>query len=137
MKKKGVIITSILIIIIGACLAAIGIKSSIETNLKELADLTITNVDLTKVEDGVYEGSCKVFPVAAEVKVTINNHKITDIELVKHDNGKGGPAEIIPSKVVEAQTLEVDIVSHATHSSKVILKAIENAITKNPVDKSK
>ncbi|GAI95081.1 unnamed protein product, partial [marine sediment metagenome] len=31
-------------------------------------------------------------------------------------------------KVVEAQTLQVDAVSGATYSSKVILKAIENAL---------
>jgi len=30
--------------------------------------------------------------------------------------------------VVEAQTLEVDAISGATYSSKVILKAIENAL---------
>jgi uncharacterized protein with FMN-binding domain len=60
--------------------------------------------------------------------VTINNHKITGIELVKHNHGQGAPAEVITGKVVEAQTLEVDIVSGATYSSKVILKAIENAL---------
>jgi uncharacterized protein with FMN-binding domain len=57
-----------------------------------------------------------------------HNHKIEYIELVKHKNGRGGPAEIIPIKVVEAQSLDVDIVSGATSSSKVILKAIENAL---------
>ena len=55
-------------------------------------------------------------------------HMIKEIELKKHDNGQGFPAEIIPGKVVEAQSLEVDIVSGATYSSKVILKAIENAL---------
>ncbi|MBA7580983.1 hypothetical protein ES708_22882 [subsurface metagenome] len=53
---------------------------------------------------------------------------IAGIELVKHRSGQGAPAEMIASKVVEAQTLEVDVVSGATYSSKVILKAIENAL---------
>ncbi len=60
--------------------------------------------------------------------MTVKNHQITEIELVKHKSGRGAPAEIIPSKVVEAQTLQVDAVSGATYSSKVILKAIENAL---------
>ena len=86
-----------------------------------------------KVVDGIYTGSCEVLWVAAEVKVTVNNYKIEAIEMVKHKNGRGTPAEIIPSKVIEAQSLEVDIVSGATSSSKVILKAIENALNSSQI----
>lgn len=50
------------------------------------------------------------------------------IDLVKHNHGKGASAEIITDKVTEAQSLDVDIVSGATSSSKVILKAIEDAL---------
>ena len=132
MKKKQVIILGILIVvIIGAYFGITGIKSYIETiesNLNELTDLNISNVDILKVADGTYTGSYKVFPIISEVKVTVKNHEITGIELVKHKSGQGAPAEIIPGKVVEAQTLEVDVVSGATYSSKVILKAIENAL---------
>ncbi len=49
------------------------------------------------------------------------------IELLKHTHGQGGAAEAIPGKVIEAQTLQVDTISSATYSSKVILKAIEQA----------
>jgi uncharacterized protein with FMN-binding domain len=129
MKKKQVIILGILtVVIIGAYF---GIRSFIETtesNLNQLADLPISNVDISKAPDGTYTGNYQVFPVTVEVEVTIKNHEITGIELVKHRSGQGAPAEVIPGKVVEAQTLEVDVVSGATYSSKVILKAIENAL---------
>jgi uncharacterized protein with FMN-binding domain len=46
----------------------------------------------------------------------------------KESQGQG--AEIIPEKVIEAQSLKVDSVSGATYSSKVILKAIQDAILK-------
>jgi len=132
MKKKHKIIMGILVVvIIGAYFGITGFKSYIETiesNLDQLIDLKISHVDISKVADGTYPGSYKVFPIIAEVKVTVKNHEITGIELVKHRTGQGAPAEIIPSKVVEAQTLEVDTVSGATYSSKVILKAIENAL---------
>ena len=128
MKRKHRIIITALILVIGISLAILGTKAYIEASLERLADLNISNVDLSKIEDGVYSGSYKVFPVAAEVEVTINNHRIKEVELKKHNNGQGFPAEIIPGKVVEAQSLEVDIVSGATYSSKVILKAIENAL---------
>lgn len=128
MKKKYVIILSAIIVIAGAFLAIAIVKFNIEANLKQLANTSISNVDLSKIDDGVYTGSYKVFPVAAVVKVTINNHIIEGIEIVKHESGQGAPAEIIPAKVVEAQSLEVDVVSGATYSSKVILKAIESAL---------
>ena len=129
MKRKHVILLTILILIIGAAAAVVGAKAYIETNLEKVAELSIPDVDLTKLEDGVYTGSFNAFPVAAEVRVTINDYKITEIELVKHSHGQGASAEVIPGKVVEAQSLEVDAVSGATYSSKVILKAIENALT--------
>ena len=129
MKKKHKIFLSILVVIIIG--AYFGIKlyiKSIESNLDKLKDLKISNVDISEAADGTYASSYKAFPIIAEVKVTIKNHKITGIELVKHRTGQGAPAEIITSKVVEAQTLEVDAISGATYSSKVILKAIENAL---------
>ena len=128
MKKKQIIIPGILIaIIIGTYFGVTGYKT-IESNLNQLTDLKISNVDISKVDDGTYAGSYKVFPITVEVEVTIKNHQIAGIELVKHKSGQGSPAEIIQDKVLEAQTLEVDVVSGATYSSKVILKAIENAL---------
>jgi len=69
-----------------------------------------------------------VFPVSAKVKVVVKGHRITGIELVEHRHGRGAAAEAIPGRVVEAQCLAVDTVAGATYSSKVILKAIENAL---------
>lgn len=128
MKRKRNVIISLLIILFVIILAIIGAKAYIEANMVRVAGMSMSDVDLSKTEDGVYSGSYKAFPVAAEVEVTINNNRITNIELKKHNNGQGSQAEIIPAKVIEAQTLEVDIVSGATYSSKVILKAIENAL---------
>jgi len=45
---------------------------------------------------------------------------------------KGKPAEAIVDSVVAAQSLQVDIVSGATLSSKCILKAIEVALESAP-----
>lgn len=130
MKKKNKIILTALMIILLSILGVLSAKTYIESNLEKLSDLIISEVALTKLQDGIYTGSYKAFPVEAEVKVTIDKNKIKEIELVKHLNGQGAAAEILPQKVVEAQSLKVDIVSGATYSSKVILKAIENALAK-------
>ncbi len=129
MKRKRTILLTVLIVVIGAVIAAMGLMSYAERNLERLVSSTITDVDLAKLEDGVYMGSYKAFPVSAEVRVTIEGQRITGIELLEHNNGKGAPAEVIPDRVVEAQSLDVDAVSGATYSSKVILKAIENALS--------
>lgn len=128
MNKKTRFLLFIAIAIAVIYLAGYGAMSHIEANLKGLADLAISDIDLSKAKDGVYTGKHSVFPVSVEVKVTVTNHKIANIELIKHTNGQGTAAEIIPDKVIEAQTLQVDSVSGATYSSKVILKAIENAL---------
>jgi uncharacterized protein with FMN-binding domain len=124
-KKRIRIIIAVVVVVL---LAIWGAMAYMQSNLKQLSDLTIAKVDLSKIDDGIYAGSYKSFPVAAEVLVTISSHRIAGIDLVKHSNGQGSGAEIIPGQVVEAQSLEVDIVSGATYSSKVILKAIEDAL---------
>ena len=131
MKKKKLITLVVLgAIIIAGILAARGIKGFLDLKnyRKQIDDIVISNVDLSKIDDGTYTGEYEVVWVGAEVKVTVKDNKIEGIELVKHKNGKGESAEIITSKVVEAQSLEVDAVTGATSSSKVILKAIENAL---------
>lgn len=101
---------------------------SIKSNLEDLKNIQISDFDLNNARDGTYMGSFKSTPIEAEVKVIIKNHRIESIEIVKHITGKGNGAEVIPAKVVELQSLQVDTVSGATYSSKVILKAIENAL---------
>lgn len=133
MKKKQVKIwVAVVVVIIIAYFSVNGIKTFLDLKKyqKQVEEIKIINVDISKVPDGTYTGSYEVLWVAAEVKVTVADQKIERIELLEHKNGRGSLAEVIPSKVVEAQSLEVDIISGATSSSKVILKAIENALTK-------
>lgn len=134
MKKKKrtilIILAIIVVVIIAGVIAVNSIIKSISANMEQLEDLQISDIDLSQAADGTYTGSYKVMPVAAEVSVTIKDHKITDIKIIKHEKGKGAGAEAIPDMVVKAQSLKVDTVSGATHSSKVILKAIEEAVNK-------
>lgn len=58
----------------------------------------------------------------------MKNHKITDVELARHDHGRGEAAEVIPQKILEAQSLDVEMVTVATSSCKVIRKAAENTL---------
>lgn len=126
-KRIWVYVVAIAVIIIAA--VGICILSVVGNYRRQVDAISISDVNLTDVPDGVYEGSCKTLLVSADVKVTVQDHQIKEIELVRHDHGQGSSAEVIPDRILEAQSLEVDIVSGATASSKVILKAVENALT--------
>lgn len=125
--KKIVIIVVTIMVLIGGFF---GVKYLISVQQYQTAikELKIANVDLTKVNDGKYTGSCDTGFVGATASVTVKNHKIMDITLLRHKTERGKPAEVIPSKVVEAQSLQVDTITGATNSSRVILKSIENAL---------
>lgn len=135
MRKRQVIFLVIVMAVITVsyfCIKGIKDYTDLKTYEKQVNDITISNVNVSKIADGTYIGSYEVLWVAAEVRVTVKNHRIEEIELVEHKNGRGSSAEVIPSKVIETQSLEVDVVSGATSSSKVILKAIENALITTP-----
>ena len=129
MKRKRVVILAIVLaVLVAVALGLRGFLTNIESNLAKLTDMVPAQIDLNALEDGVYSGSYSVFPVSAKVSVTVKDHRIAAIELIEHKNGQGSSAEAIPGKVLKAQSLQVDSVSGATYSSKVILKAIENAL---------
>jgi len=93
-----------------------------------IKEISISKIDLSKVPDGSFTGTFDAIYVGAKVNVTVQNHRIMDIKIINHKNERGQKAEVIPQKVVQSQSLQVDAVSGATNSSKVILKAIENAL---------
>ncbi len=95
----------------------------------QVETITVNDVVLSNIPDGVYRGSANTAYVGAEVKVTVSNGVIESVELMRHKQQRGQAAEVLIGRVVEAQSLNLDTVSGATYSSKVILKAIENALT--------
>jgi len=131
--KKGlkallIVLAVIAVLVIAGAVAIPRLIAGIEKKLETVVQIEIADIDLSTVPDGTYQGSYEAMPVAAEVEVTVKDHSITAIELVKHSHGRGSAAEVIPDRVVAAQSLQVDAVSGATHSSKVILLAIEDAL---------
>ncbi len=98
-----------------------------------MAKVEIGDIDLSKVKDGTYEGSYDARIISAAVSVTVKGGKITNVRLLEHKNDRGGPAEAIVDNILKEQSLDVDVVSGATNSSKTILKAVENALNSDPV----
>ena len=116
-----------------ACLVLIAVmfggKMLIDTTRyrRIISDVVIKSPDLTLIQDGVYLGSFDAILISADVEVTVIDHKITEI-ILDHKNDRGVSAEVITDDVIMQQSLKIDTISGATNSSKVILKAIENAL---------
>lgn len=128
MKKPIKVILVILGVVVLLIVAGVIFFSSVNRDLEALADIPMKDVDLSSVSDGTYEGDYSSFPVSVTVEVTVRDHRIADINLLKHVNGQGQTAESITETVIREQSLEVDLVSGATYSSKVILLAVEDAL---------
>lgn len=82
------------------------------------------------MRDGVWEGEEEPALVKATVRVTVKDHQIQEIQLTRHENGKGAPAEAMLPEMVRRNTSEVDTVSGATMSGKVIKAAVRSALSK-------
>lgn len=123
MKKKILIILlcTILFVLIGASLY-------LKRLVNDVNSITVSNLNMANITDGIYVGKYSITPVYVEVEVTVTEHKITNIKIIEHENGLGGKVEKIVDDVISRQSLEVDAVSEATVSSKCIIKAIENAL---------
>ena len=62
--------------------------------------------------------------------VSVSSVDISDIEILRHECGKGKIANVIVEDMVEKDDVEVDAVSGATFSSEVIKDAVRSALRK-------
>lgn len=121
-SKKAIIIIIIVIVLVLVTLVFLNFPKPVKTSDKAFR--------LGQIEDGSYVGSCDNGLVKAQVEVVVQNHAIIEVKILDHDNGMGGAAETITNSVVKYQSVEVDSIAGATISSKTILKAVENALSK-------
>ena len=131
-ENRAVKIAMIVLLVIVVSTAFIGGRymKSVSQNKKEISAISFTEIDLADVPDGVYQGEYDAGQVSAKVQVMVKEHAIEEIDHLKHRNGKGQSAEKILDKMVEKQSVDVDAVSGATCSSKVLRKAVENALAR-------
>ena len=80
---------------------------------------------------GTYVGKGQGNNGEVSVSVTFDEEKIVDVEVTEHSETAGisDPAiEQIPGKIVEGQSLSVDMVAGASNTSKAILEAVADAV---------
>lgn len=127
MKKAMIVILSILgvLIVVGA-----GGVFYITNGLEAGENLAINPVDLTAIEDGTYAGVYQAGRWSNEVAVSVADHQIANIAVVKTVTIDDPElTSTIINNVIKNQSTTVDTVSGATVTSKAYLKSIENALT--------
>ncbi len=136
MLRKVVIVMSVflkilLVVVIIFVLAVAGGIFYLTRGLGEGAKLVINSVDPAGLPDGEYNGSYKGGRWTNEMKVTVRDQKITQIEVVKDVAiAKPEVTQDVITKVINKQNVDIDAVSGATVTTKAYLKSIENALSK-------
>ncbi|HHV60819.1 MAG TPA: FMN-binding protein [Clostridiaceae bacterium] len=103
----------------------------INRGLDEGSKVVINRVDLSLVEDGTYNGKYQAGRFSNEVSVTVQNHKITGISILKDVLFKKDEVtKELFERVMEKQNTDVDVISGATVTCKAYLKSVEDALSK-------
>jgi len=107
---------------------------------REAGKLSFSDVEFKNLVDGTYIGEFKGEKSHlrdAKVEVMISEGEISDITILKGAVDKEGkPMELTGGRdiddlfndAIQSQTLQVDVISGATLTSKTHLKALENAL---------
>lgn len=123
-RQKTIIMVILPLIIIG-----VGFMISNTISLNKIRNMPIGSVNLTKINDGVYQGEAKVGSYVYKVKVEVKNHRIIDIKGVENRKSVYVTyAEGVFKKIIREQRADVDAVTGATTTSKAFMKAVENAL---------
>ena len=133
-KKQRVvcIVFVVFICIIYAVLAVFGFRAARKNGEEAVEEQNTQNTVSSDAsyKDGTYEGSATGHSGKMTVSVTIANGEITEINIVDTGDDEEyliDARDVIP-EIIEKQSLDVDTVSGATHSSKGIIKAVGKAL---------
>lgn len=125
-KKIGLFMLGLIVLV--TALGSLGIFY-LTRGLESGARVWIKNLDLASLEDGIYQGSYTHKRWDNQIQLRIENHSIKSIELLESVLIEDvAVREALFQRVINEQSLDVDVVTGATVTSKAYLKAIENAL---------
>ncbi len=141
-KRKGKFrVWIVLLVILGVIGLGLGITMlAFEPGRREALNLTIGTIDFKNLNDGIYTGEYKGTKDHlrdTKVQVTVASGEVTEIKVIggalanekqTTEVRNGQSINDLLDRVIESESLQVDVISGATISSKVHLKAVENAL---------
>ena len=116
------------IILMTMILAFLGCASQEMISVRQM---DIQNVDIKNVRDGEYMGSFSYSGYEYKVKTIIKDHRIEGIIVLQNKDTKHSKrAEGVIANIIRFQTPNVDAISGATTTSKALMKAVANSLSK-------
>jgi uncharacterized protein with FMN-binding domain len=99
--------------------------------MRDIKKMVISEVDLSKVPDGVYKGTFHKTRWNYDVEVNVKDHKIISIKNIKKLPGTSQQKLVdeAAKAMLAKQSVKIDVVSGATIDTKAFQKAVENALT--------
>lgn len=127
---KALKVVLIILAVLTAIIVSVGIKFNY--GMGAIKKLTIENLDLQNTENGVYKGEYKKGRWAYSLLVGVTNGEIKSITILNTNEAGvyGTLNDDIIATILKEQSLKIDTVSGASISTKALLKAVENALTK-------
>ena len=114
------------VFLVAAVLLIFMMNGIAKKSIRELDE--IKAVDIAKVADGIYRGNYYTVLVKVTLEAIVENHKLMDIKIIRHENGKGKKAEAIVKQMIVENSTEADVIAGAIMSSKVIRAALIYAL---------
>ena len=97
--------------------------------LNEGKDIRINGIDVSNLNDGIYNGKYKAGRWTNELNITVKDHKIIKIDIKDDVTFPNSDVSYeLFSEVIGKQNTTVDVISGATVTSKAYLKSIEDAL---------
>ena len=128
--KKGLIV---LLVVVGVLAVVIGLFALRFAKMaRTVRAVTIEDVDVTRIQDGSYDGTFGDFLVLARARVSVVAGRMVSITIIEQRCGPGYEAKGVVARILAAQTPRVDAVSGATGSSRCIMAAVFRALALAP-----
>lgn len=91
----------------------------------------IFNINIAEIKNGIYQAEYDMDYVGITLSLEVKDGAVKDIRILNHKHQRGKKAEeVIPGRIIEKQSVQVDAVTGATNSSIAIMKAAELALKK-------
>lgn len=136
--RKGMSWVKFALLVIGAILAIGGIGVLVITLMdREVRGAIIKEVDLTRVEDGIYRGIFHSGRWKNEVEVTVKDHQLVSIKNTRPlpDNRAQNIVEQAITELLTRQSIAIDAISGASLNTRSFQLAVKEALTEGKATK--
>ena len=99
-----------------------------KARFREAASLPFYKIELSQVNDGMYEGKTYTSFLHLQLKVTVEDHKLKSIDVLENEGIDGETARPIIQKMIEQNSIVVPAVKGAELGSLVYISCVSSAL---------